>query len=247
MGTASEMVSSTSNSPITRRLTSGPAAARAATLQGFPGRSTLHRPGRDRPTIVDSRDGQMSDLGEPREPSHAGPSDEVVVVPGKARSPFWAAPGTIFVGALVLAMLTFGSSVALLTRVGTLESLADEVTQTTAPARASTPAPTAPRVTAANATAERLDTGNYRVTFLWTLQSAKEGDTVLLRFSVGSRVISEQRGVLDATVFSSSTGRFAVATTQECSADGWSAEIVSIRGLTPVGAPTSRVSGVTCR
>jgi hypothetical protein len=70
---------------------------------------------------------------------------------------------------------------------------------------------------------------------------------VLLRFSMGSRVISETRGALDANVFSPSTGIFTVATSQECSADGWSAEVVSIRGVTPAGEATSRAAGVTCR
>lgn len=188
----------------------------------------------------------MSYVGGPEQADHADLSSHVVV-PGPARSSFWASPLGIFVGILALAMLTFGSSVVLLTRVATLESPADEVTQTAAPTRAATPAPTAVRVTAGAATAERLDTGAYRITFNWTLEGAREGDTALLRFSAGTRVISEQRGTLDANIFSTSTGRFTVTTSQDCSADGWSAELVSIRGLPPVGEPTSRAAGVTCR
>jgi hypothetical protein len=102
-------------------------------------------------------------------------------------------------------------------------------------------------VTAGAATAERLDTGTYRITFNWTLDGAREGDAALLRFSIGSRVISEQRGNLDATVFTASTGRLTVATSQDCSAEGWSAELVTLRGVTPIGEPTSRANGVTCR
>ena len=118
---------------------------------------------------------------------------------------------------------------------------------TIAPTRTATAAPATIRVTAGPALAERLDTGGYRVTFTWTLEGAREGDSALLRFGIGSRVVSEQRGALDANVFVASTGRFTVTTAQECTADGWSAEIVSIRNLTPVGEATSRAAGVTCR
>ncbi len=189
----------------------------------------------------------MSYVGGPEQPDQAEPSTVVVVVPGRPRTSVWSTPLGIFAGVLVLAMLTFGSSVALLTRVDTIAAPADEVTRTVAPTRATTPAPTAVRVTAGAATAERLDTGAYRVTFTWTLEGARGGDSALLRFSIGSRVVSEQRGALDANVFSSSTGRFTVTTSQECAADGWSAELVSLRNLTPVGEPTSRAPGVTCR
>lgn len=188
----------------------------------------------------------MSYVGGPEQPSQADPSTDVVVVPGPARPSLWATPPGIFVGVLALVMVTFGSSVALLTRVGTLESSGDEVTSTAAPTRAATPASTPVRATAGAATAERLDTGAYRVTFIWTLEGAREGDSALLRFSMGSRVISEQRGALDANTFSSSTGRFTVITSQECTADGWTAELVSVRNLTPVGEPTSRAPGVAC-
>jgi hypothetical protein len=188
----------------------------------------------------------MSYVGGPEQPVEADVSSEVVVVPRRPRSAPWATPAGIFAGVLVLALLTFGSSVALLTRVATLTSPDEEVTRTATPGRTATPAPSAVRVTAGAATAERLNTGEYRVTFMWTLEGAREGDTALLRFSTGSRVISEQRGALDATLFSSSTGRFTVPTSQVCSADGWSAELISIRGVAPVGEPTSRAPGVAC-
>ena len=188
----------------------------------------------------------MSYVGGPEPPTQTDPSS-VVVVPRQARPSFWSTPAGIFVGVLVLAALTFGSSVALLTRVATLASPEEEVARTSTPTRSASPAPAAVRVTAGAATAERLDTGGYRVTFTWTLDGAREGDSALLRFSAGSRLLSEQRGTLDANVFTLTTGRFTVATTQECSADGWSAEIVSIRNLTPVGEPMSRAAGVTCR
>ncbi len=154
----------------------------------------------------------------------------------------------IFVGVLVLALLTFGSSVALLTRVGVVVSPDDDdVIVTLPPTRTATAAPASIRVMAGPGTAVRLDTGGYRVTFTWTLEGARQGDSALLRFSIGSRVVSEQRGALDPNVFSVSTGVFTVTTAQECTADGWTAEIVSIRNLTPVGDATSRAAGVTCR
>jgi hypothetical protein len=176
------------------------------------------------------------------------PTNEVVVVPRQKRTSVWATPAGIFVGTLVLALLTFGSSVALLTRVGVVASPDDDdVTVTIAPTRTATAASATIRVTAGPGLAERMDTGGYRVTFTWTLEGAREGDSALLRFSIGSRVVTEQRGALDANVFSASTGRFTVTTAQECTADGWSAEIVSIRNLTPVGEATSSAAGVTCR
>lgn len=190
----------------------------------------------------------MSYVGGPEEEEQAEPAEprtDVVAAPSRARPTPWATPLGIFVGVLVLGLLTFGSSVALLTRVAPLGS-PDEETGTLAPTRTATPAATPIRITAAAATAERLDTGAYRVTFSWTLDGARQGDTALLRFSMGSRVISEQRGALDANLFASSSGKFTVTTSQECSTDGWSAEVVSIRGLTPVGEPISRAPGVSC-
>jgi len=197
----------------------------------------------------------MSYRQEPGQPPTQPPSEEepelrseVVVVPRQQRPAVWATPSGIFAGVLILALLTFGSSVALLTRVGVVVSPDDdEAIVTVAPSRTATAAPATVRVTAGPALAERMDTGGYRVTFTWTLEGAREGDSALLRFGIGSRVVSEQRGALDPNVFVASTGRFTVTTAQECTADGWSAEIVSIRNLTPVGEATSRAAGVTCR
>jgi hypothetical protein len=192
----------------------------------------------------------LSYVGGPERPEQTEPRHEVVVVANdRTRSPMSASPLALFAGVLLLALLTFGSSVVLLTRVASVEPSEEEAvrTSTPIPTRAATPAATAVRVTAGAATAERLDTGTYRITFNWTLDGAREGDAALLRFSIGSRVISEQRGNLDATVFTASTGRLTVATSQDCSAEGWSAELVTLRGVTPIGEPTSRANGVTCR
>lgn len=187
----------------------------------------------------------MTDLRNEWEPRE---DPDVVVIPGAARPRASGAnPLAVFAGALLLAAVTFGSSLGLFMRGDVLSSAEETVAPATAAARSATPTPIPVRVTAGPATAERLDTGGYRVVFTWTLEGAREGDTALLRFSIGSRVISEQRGALDASVFSASTGRFTVATSQECTSDGWSAEIVTLRGVTPVGEPTSRAPGVTCR
>jgi hypothetical protein len=186
----------------------------------------------------------VSDLRDEWEPRE-GP--DVVVIPGAARPRSSGInPFAVFAGALLLAVVTFGSSLGIFMR-GSVLSSTEETVAPAAATRAAAPTPVPVRVTAGAATAERLDTGAYRVVFNWTLEGAREGDTALLRFSIGSRVISEQRGVLDASVFSASTGRFTVATSQECTADGWSAELVSLRGVTPVGEATSRAPGVTCR
>ena len=196
----------------------------------------------------------MTYTQEPGQPPSQPPSEpavewsEVVVVPPKQRSAFWSTPVGIFVGVLLLGALTFAASVALLTRVGAVVSPEDDdAVVAIAPTRTATAAPATVRVTARPGLAERMDTGGYAVTFTWTLEGAREGDSALLRFGIGSRVVSEQRGTLDPNVFSASTGTFTVTTAQECTADGWTAEIVSIRNLTPVGEATSRAAGVTCR
>ena len=197
----------------------------------------------------------MSYLQEPGQPVPELPREAEpaavwsdVEVRRKPRPSVWTTPAGIFVGVLLLLMLTVAASVALLTRVGAVASPDEsEALVTLAPTRTATAAPATIRVTAGPGLAQRMDTGGYRVTFTWTLEGAREGDTALLRFGIGSRVVSEQRGALDASVFSASTGRFTVTTAQECTADGWSAEIVSIRNLTPVGEAVSQAAGVTCR
>ena len=102
------------------------------------------------------------------------------------------------------------------------------------------------RIVSASGSAERLDSGAYRVTFAWMLEGARAGDSAVIRFSAGSRQPTETRGTLDPTVFSASTGRLALVTSQECSGGGWTAELISLRGLSPVGDAVARVAGVTC-
>jgi hypothetical protein len=154
----------------------------------------------------------------------------------------------VFVAALVLASLTFAGSILLLTRSTVVEAEPrPEPAAIAAVARTAAPASVAVRVTSATGAAERLDSGAYRVTFLWMLEGARDADPVLVRFSAGSRQLSESRGALDPSVYSASTGRLTLVTSQDCSADGWSAELISVRGQTPAGDRVARASGVACR
>lgn len=159
-------------------------------------------------------------------------------------------PAIVFVLALLLVSLSFGSAILLITRSAvdtdsSAESAAATPAATSAP-RIATAAPAPIRVLSTSGTAEPLAGGTYRVTFVWVLEGAREGDTALLRFSMGSRVLSEQRGALDDTVFASSTGRLTLSTMQPCSTDGWAAELVTLRGQPLAGDATARVAGVRC-
>jgi hypothetical protein len=173
------------------------------------------------------------------------PEVVAIVAPARASGPPPAA--IIFIAALIVVTLTLGSSIALLTRSGPLAVVdEDELVRSPAPTRTGAAAPTPVRVAAASGNSARLEAGTYRITFLWTLDGAREGDSMLVRFSAGSRALTEQRGRLDPNLFTASTGRLTFATTQECSAEGWSAELVTIRGVAATGETTSRVPGVTC-
>jgi hypothetical protein len=188
----------------------------------------------------------MNDSGE--QPGSVSTVNEPIVPAAAARRGSSARPLLVFAGALLLATATFASSVALLVRSEPIDLPAEEtLVRTSAPTRAPTAAPSPVRISGAAGTAERLESGAYRVTFTWMLEGGREGDGLLLRFSVGSRVLTEQRGTLDANVFTASTGRLTLATSQECSTDGWTAEVLSVRGVTPAGDAVSRVAGVTCR
>jgi hypothetical protein len=172
----------------------------------------------------------------------------VAVSPVESPRSVGASPLATFFGALLLASVTFSASFVLMTtRGGQIAFETEALAPTPAATRSATPAPGPVRIAGVAGSAERVETGTYRVTFIWTLEGARNGDSVLLRFLAGTRVLTEQRGVLDATVFSSSTGQFTLTTSQECSVDGWSAQALSIRGLTPVGDAVSRVAGTTCR
>lgn len=183
---------------------------------------------------------EREDLGERHDA-------KVVASTGPAPRPASSPRALIFVAAFIATSLTFGSSIALLTRSAPrAEAVAEDGARTAAPAQAVRAVATSARVTAAAGTSERLEAGTFRVTFKWSLEGARVGDPVVVRFSVGSRILTEQRGTLDASVFSPATGILTLPTTQECSTEGWSAELVTIRGGSAVGETTSRVPGVTC-
>ena len=161
----------------------------------------------------------------------------------------WRSPSAvgIFAVALLFAALAFIGPIVLLTRGSGVQA---EPSPPFAPAtttlRPATPASAPVRIASASGSAERLDSGAYRVTFAWTLEGARVGDPVVIRFSAGSRQPTESRGTLDPSVYSASTGRLTLVTSQECSGGGWSAELISLRGQPPVGDAVARVAGVTC-
>ncbi len=187
---------------------------------------------------------------------------ELDVEPGttgtRAAGPTALPPAIVFALALLFVSLSFGSAILLMTRSvpgagASAEPAAAASAQPAAAARTSTTAsrtatatPAPARVVSASGTAEPLGSGTYRVVFTWVLEGATEGDVVLFRFSMGSRIVSERRGTLDANVFVSSTGRLTVATSQDCSTDGWTAQLVTLRGVSPAGEATARVAGVRC-
>ena len=240
-----------SSMPTSSQQPDGRPRARAlgAPLQGFPGRSTLHRAS-DTFTIrcgaVASTIPCGADMSEHED--LAGRHDaKIVETTGSAPHPASPPRVLIFIAALIATTLTFGSSIALLARSAPRpEAVGEEGPRTAAPAHAVRAVATSARVAAAAGTSERLEAGTFRVTFKWSLEGARVGDPLVLRFFVGNRILTEQRGALDASVFSPATGMLTLPTTQECSTEGWSAELVTLRGASAVGETTSRVPGVTC-
>lgn len=87
----------------------------------------------------------------------------------------------------------------------------------------------------------------HQVTFVWILEGAREGDQAVVHFYAGTRSLGEQRGTLDRSVFSFSSGTFTVVTNLQCSTAGWSAEIVRIREMPIDGDSLATVPGVACR
>lgn len=161
---------------------------------------------------------------------------------------------------LLVTIFSFAGVVLLVATRGTPDAPSPEPTAAPTRIRAAapvaTPSATPPsqteaapsvRVTSTSGSAEQLSGGGYRVTFTWVLDGAKDGDPAVVRFSVGDRPISEQRGVLGANTFDALRGTLTLVTSQECSSNGWSAELASIRGQPPGGERTATVPGVSCR
>src|SRR5438876_7695003 len=112
----------------------------------------------------------------------------------------WRLPSAvgIFAGALLFATLAFIGPIVLLTRGGGVEAVpSPPVAPATTALRTATSASAPVRIASGSGSAERLDSGAYRVTFAWTLEGARVGDPVVLRFSAGSRQPTESRGTLD--------------------------------------------------
>jgi hypothetical protein len=149
----------------------------------------------------------------------------------------------------LLCAISFGVPVALLARnaVTTESSFAFGTAETTAaPGRTPAPQAVTVRVLSATGSAEALGSGLYQITFTWMLEGARAGDAATIRFFMGSTQMAEERGNLDSTVFEASTGQLRLTTSQDCSAQGWSAEIVLLRNQVPQGERTARAAGVSC-
>ncbi len=174
-----------------------------------------------------------------------------------AVGPSTTAPLVLFAVAVLVSVLSFGGSILLVSRGARSDaplatatpgiSEAGGTAALTSPPRAQSPAPAAVRVVGTSGSSEPISGNKHRVTFVWSLEGARDGDSAAVRFFAGSRPVSEQRGVLDPNSYSASSGRLTLVTSQDCSPDGWSAELASVRNQPPLGDSTARVPGVVCR
>jgi hypothetical protein len=159
----------------------------------------------------------------------------------------------IFGAILALLLVSIGAP-ALLLGLGRTPASETATPPPAAPLATSAPgATTAPaatervRVVSASGSSTATGEGTYRVTFTWTLQGANENDTATILVYAGNQLLGgEQEGTLDPSVFSFSTGRFAITAVLPCSASGWSAELIRVRGLPTDGESEATVPGVTC-
>ena len=158
----------------------------------------------------------------------------------------------VFAAVLPLTALSFGAAILIISAPAwsaaplAVSETPVPVVRVASPPRPQSAVPSPVRVLTATGGAEVAGNG-YRVTFAWALEGASVGDPAVVRLFAGGRLVTEQRGVLDASVFSASTGRLTLVTAAECSADGWSAELVSIRNQAIVGEGSIKVPGVVCR
>ncbi len=180
----------------------------------------------------------------------AGDTEEAAGLPSLVS---WVVAFTVTIlsfGGLVLLVGTraapFGTPSPQTTGAAISTTAARAAVATTSP-RQQTEAPQAVRVVSTSGSAQPLGGSNYRVTFAWVLDGARDGDPAVVRFFSGSRQVSEQRGLLSSNIFDPSTGTLTLVTSQECTSEGWSAELVSIRSQSPGSESTARVPGATCR
>jgi hypothetical protein len=184
------------------------------------------------------------------DPLAIAPTVEEPVARGPAKGPPALA---IFGGLLTLVILSIGTSALLLAGTGRVtfsEPLPTAAPPLVAPGTTAAPgaATSSDRVRVVSASGESTPTGAgaHRVTFTWTLDGARENDPVEVHFYVGSQLAGRETGTLDASVFSFSSGRLTLATEQDCSAFGWSADLVSVRGVLIEGDGIAVVPGVAC-
>jgi len=182
-----------------------------------------------------------------------GPAGEGGEVATAAR-PAGPAAVAIFAGILALLLFSVGGSALVLTagRVAAVEEETPTEAPTSAPARAAAGATTAPtgrvRVIGTAGRSRPIAGGaEHEVTFSWTLEGAQENDPVVLQVHAGTRALGQQRGTLDPSVFSFSTGTLTVVTTLECSTAGWIGEILTIRDQPIEGDSEAVVAGPACR
>jgi hypothetical protein len=172
-----------------------------------------------------------------------------------ATAPPTASASTVFIAFAVITAASFGASILLLTGAGRPGSAEPTPTRTPlvtqAPARTAAPQTAAAgarvRVMSATGRSVAQEGGTHRVTFIWTLEGAREGDQAVVHFYAGTTSLGEQRGALDRSVFAFSTGTFTLAVELPCSSTGWSAEIIRIREMPIDGDSLATVPGVACR
>lgn len=195
----------------------------------------------------------------PAEPVPAEPAPADVAVTDVVAPSAGPPPLTIFLGITLLLIASFGGSALVLAGAGRVSSgepaPTATVTVTSAPARTAGAAATATAATAAgrarvvntSARSRPIASGaQHEVTFTWTLQGAREGDPIVLQFYAGTQTLGQQRGALDPQVFNFSTGVLTLTATMDCSAGGWTAEILTVRGQPIEGDSDATAAGVTC-
>ncbi|MGH2498714.1 MAG: hypothetical protein ACRDF0_01255 [Candidatus Limnocylindria bacterium] len=215
---------------------------------------------KDVPRSLEGAPGKPEDARPNIDPARTGATHEAPTGEGPA-SPVGAGEAGLpasLTGAVVpfaVTILSFAGAILLVaTLAGPSDTPSPETTTTALSATAArggtaaSPAPQAQAVRVVNASgsAQAVAGGGYTVTFTWILEGARDGDPAVVRFSIGNSVISEQRGLLSADTFDPSSGVLTLATSQECSREGWSAELVSFRDQPPRGERTARAPGVSC-
>ncbi|MBM4433853.1 MAG: hypothetical protein FJ028_01860 [Chloroflexi bacterium] len=162
----------------------------------------------------------------------------------------------IFFAVAAVTLLSFAGAWLVVSGAGRAVADADEPTAAPVAARPGRTAAAATaatlgdrvRVRGASARSRPIDTGaRHEVTFIWTLEGARENDPAVVQFYVGTRALGQQRGTLDPGVFNFSTGTLTLTTSLECSTSGWTAELLTVRGHPVVGDGEAAAPGVQCR